>query len=78
MQSYTIDLTDEQVETIREMAIKDMPPDCPRDPKGFIEWLMEHNTEAKKREKQMDRVGKMKADEIKKAVDDWEAKPKRL
>jgi len=76
MAFYQVELTDEQVQVIQEIAIKDMPADCPRDPKGFLEWLMGQNTETKKRTKQMDRIGKMTADEIKQAVDDWELKHK--
>ena len=76
MPKYTVNLTQDQVDAIREKAIKDMPSECPQDPKGFIEWILGQQTEGTKREKQMQRIGKMKADEIKEALDDWEKKPK--
>jgi len=56
MPDYTITLTDEQVEGIREMVIREMPDDCPTDPKGFIEWLIDHNVKTRKREKLMRKI----------------------
>ena len=76
MPKYSITLTQEDVDQIKVKKIKDMPSECPEDPKGFIEWIISMQTENMKREKEMERVGKMKGDEIREALDDWEKKPK--
>jgi len=68
MPTYQIELTEEQVEGIKEMVIKDMPDDCPIDPKGFIEWLIARNVETRKRDKLMRHIEKMDTDELEKVI----------
>jgi len=64
MPDYTITLTDEQVEGIREMVIREMPDDCPQDPKGFIEWLIAHNVETRKRDKLINKITALTTKEL--------------
>ena len=76
MPKYSINLSPEDVEHIKVKKIKDMPAECPEDPKGFLEWIVGKQTENMKREKEMERIAKMTPDEIREALDDWEKKPK--
>lgn len=68
MPTYTIELTDDQVEGIKEMVLKDMPDDCPSDPKGFIEWLIDRNVKTRKREKLMRYIEKIDTDKLEQVI----------
>lgn len=74
MPKYEINLSDELVEGIKEMIIKEDFPVNPNDVPGFLEWLMENNIESRARERQVQRLSGLKSKEIKEALDDFETK----
>lgn len=76
MPKFEVNLSDELVEGIKEMVIRENFPVDPSNIPGFIEWLMDNNIESRSKQKQMERIGSLKAKELKEALDDWEKKPK--
>jgi len=69
MPVFEIELTDEQVEDLREWVIRQMPRGTPKDPKGFIEWWLNHTLEHDKRQVLMEEVAKMSPNDLRSAIE---------
>lgn len=71
MPDFTITLKQDELDTLHEHRIKQMPPDAPKDTKEYIEWLMKGTIESYNRSIQDARLSKVTAAQLKKALDDF-------
>jgi hypothetical protein len=69
MPDFTITLKQDELDTLHEHRIKQMPPEAPETTKEYIEWLMKGTIESYNRSIQDTRFSNLTATQIKKALD---------
>lgn len=69
MPTFTIELSTQDLDTLHEHRIKQMPTTAPKDTALYIKWLLEQTIESYSRSIQEDRVSKLSAHQLKRALD---------